>query len=62
KVSVIVIDGVTVGHQHCAKKNCYILLVNNHHCFCPMHTDQEKECSIISCKSPVVQGSHTCSN
>ncbi|KIJ07348.1 hypothetical protein PAXINDRAFT_90571 [Paxillus involutus ATCC 200175] len=62
KVSVIVIDGVTVGHPCCAMKNCYIPLEKNHHRFCPTHSTYEKECSILGCKSPVVQGSCTCSD
>jgi hypothetical protein len=31
KVSVVIVDGVTVGHPCCSVCNCHILLLNNHH-------------------------------
>ncbi|KAG2035811.1 hypothetical protein BDR03DRAFT_811573, partial [Suillus americanus] len=56
KVSVVVVDGVTVGHPCCAVYNCHIPLSNNHHHFCPLHSGQNDKCVIIGCDLPVVRG------
>lgn len=60
KVSVVVVDGVTVGHPCCAVYNCHAPLSNNHHRFCPTHSGQNNQCAIISCNLPVVHGRLTC--
>ncbi|KAG1727916.1 hypothetical protein EDD22DRAFT_789206 [Suillus occidentalis] len=60
KVSVVVVDGVTVGHPCCAVYNCHAPLSNNHHRFCPTHSGQNNQCAIISCNLPVVRGRLTC--
>ncbi|EDR05899.1 uncharacterized protein LACBIDRAFT_329391 [Laccaria bicolor S238N-H82] len=44
KVSVAVIDGVTVGHPCCAVHNCHLPLENNRHRFCIAHQGQEATC------------------
>ena len=62
KVWVVVIDGVTVGCPCCSIHNCKIPLENNRHRFCPKHTAQNLICSIVSCDSPVVAESRTCSD
>ncbi|KAG1902956.1 uncharacterized protein F5891DRAFT_948423, partial [Suillus fuscotomentosus] len=61
KVSVVVVDGVTVGHPCCAVHNCHTPLSNNHHQFCPAHSSYDGTCSIIGCNLPVVPGHCTCS-
>ncbi|KAG2036145.1 hypothetical protein BDR03DRAFT_934617 [Suillus americanus] len=60
KVSVIVVDGVTVGHPCCSVCNCHIPLSNNHHQFCPTHSSNDSNCSIIGCDLPVISGHRTC--
>jgi hypothetical protein len=62
KVSVIVIDGVTIGHPCCAVHNCHIPLKNNMHRFCPTHTNFDKICSVIGCTQMVIEGKRTCSD
>lgn len=61
RVSVVVVDGITVGHPCCSVYNCHIPLSNNHHRFCPTHLNHDGRCSIIACDLPVVRGHHTCS-
>lgn len=60
KVSIIVVDSVTVGHSCYAVYNCHAPLFNNHHHFCPTHSGQNNQCTIISCNLPVVCGQLTC--
>jgi hypothetical protein len=60
-VSVVVIDGVTLGHPCCGEPNCKIPLENNHHRFCPTHNSLNQQCAIIGCFSPAVSGKKTCS-
>ena len=61
KVSVVVIDGVTVGHPCCGVAKCKIPLENNHHRFCPTHKQQNDVCSVVGCNNPVaVAGRKTC--
>ncbi|KAG2037617.1 hypothetical protein BDR03DRAFT_1050033 [Suillus americanus] len=60
KVSVVVVDGVTVGHPCCVVRNCHTPLSNNHHRFCPAHSSYNGMCSIIGCNLPVVPGRRTC--
>jgi len=60
KVSVAVIDGVTIGHPCCAVHNCHLLLENNQHRFCTAHQGQEAVCAVIGC-SQLARPSHkTC--
>ncbi|KAG2034597.1 hypothetical protein BDR03DRAFT_802478, partial [Suillus americanus] len=62
RISVVVIDGVTVGHSCCAIFNCYIPPSNNRHRFCPTHRPvQENLCSMIGCDNPIVNGHRTSS-
>jgi CxC6 like cysteine cluster associated with KDZ transposases len=60
-VSVVVIDGVTIGHPCCGEPNCKIPLENNHHRFCPIHSSLNQQCAIIGCLSPTASGNKTCS-
>ncbi|KDQ59117.1 hypothetical protein JAAARDRAFT_57079 [Jaapia argillacea MUCL 33604] len=62
KVSVVVTDGITIGHPCCAIHNCHTALASNRHCFCPTHTNEELRCSIVGCQADVVPGKRTCPN
>lgn len=61
KVSVVVIDGVTIGHPCCGLANCKNPLQNNHDRFCPEHQYLSRVCAITGCSLPVVGGKKTCS-
>lgn len=62
-VSVVVIDGVTVGHPCCAVHNCHRPLASNRHRFCPQDAIQyDTICAIVGCDNPIVAGSLTCAN
>jgi hypothetical protein len=62
-VSVVVIDGVTVGHPCCAIHNCHQPLASNSHRFCPDHAMKyDTICSIVGCDNPVVTGSLACAH
>jgi hypothetical protein len=60
KVSVVVIDGVTLGHPCCGEPNCKVPLSNNHDRFCPSHTHLNQICVVVSCSLPAVIGRKTC--
>ncbi|KAF8152634.1 hypothetical protein B0H34DRAFT_784636 [Crassisporium funariophilum] len=60
KVSVIVIDGVSVDHACCGVPNCKIPLENNRHRFCPEHSCLNSICSIVSCSNAVIPGRKSC--
>lgn len=57
KVSVVVIDGVTVGR---GVHNCQTPLSNNRHRFCPEHQYAANICAIVGCSQPVVPNTKTC--
>jgi len=59
-VSVVVIDGVTVGHPCCGVSNCKIPLENNHHRFCPAHYALNQSCAVVGCTHPIIPGKKTC--
>ncbi|KAF8451067.1 hypothetical protein L210DRAFT_3385227 [Boletus edulis BED1] len=53
KTSVVVIDGVTIGHPCCASPHCHIPLASNRHRFCPQHAPtHDAVCSIVGCTAP----------
>ena len=60
KVSVVVIDGVTLGHPCCGEPNCKVPLANNHDRFCPIHTHLNQICAVVHCSLPTVIGRKTC--
>ena len=60
KVSVIVINGVSVSHPCCGIANCKTPLENNQHCFCPEHSHSNNICSIVNCLNPVIPGRKSC--
>lgn len=61
KYSVIVTDGITVGHPCCAIHNCHAPLNNNHDHFCPAHTaTHAHKCAIIVCTNDALPKSKVC--
>ena len=60
KVSVVVIDGVCVGHPCCGVPNCKIPLKTNRDRFCPVHDSQNRICAVVECRNPVIPGSKVC--
>ena len=60
KVSVVVIDGVCIGHPCCGIPNCKIPLKLNWDRFCSIHTIQNNVCAINNCRNPVLSGSKVC--
>ena len=59
-MSVVVIDGVTLGHPCCGEPNCKVPLANNHNRFCPGHTHLNQVCAVVHCSLPAVIGRKTC--
>ncbi|KAG1890516.1 uncharacterized protein F5891DRAFT_964873, partial [Suillus fuscotomentosus] len=60
KLSVVVTDGVTVGHPCCSVHNCHDPLLNNHDRFCLKHLPLVNTCAIIGCNRVVVHSMKTC--
>ena len=60
KVSVVVIDGVCIGHPCCGIPNCKVPIKTNRDRFCPAHASQNGICAINSCTNSVVSGSKVC--
>jgi hypothetical protein len=60
KVSVVVIDGVCIGHPCCGIPNCKIPLKSNQDRFCSTHTAQNSVCAVNECGNPVLSGSKVC--
>ena len=60
KISVVVIDGVTIGHPCCAIHNCHTPLSNNRNRYCDTHIGSEKTCAIIGCSEKVAPNKQTC--
>ena len=60
KISVVVIDGVTIGHPCCAIHNCHTPLSNNRNRYCDTHIGSEKTCAIIGCSEKVAPNKRTC--
>lgn len=53
-VSVIVIDGVTLGHLCCAASPCFEPFANNRDHFCPTHRMLALTCRIKDCRNKAV--------
>ncbi|KAF8968974.1 hypothetical protein BDZ97DRAFT_1654410 [Flammula alnicola] len=62
KVSIVVIDGVTVGHPCCSFHNCHTPLSSNRDRYCEDHRDAAGICAIVGCSTPVVLGTKTCTD
>lgn len=61
KVSVVVIDGVCIGHPCCGVAHCKVPLKSNKDRFCPQHGFQSQICAVIGCTKPVAaSGSKVC--
>lgn len=52
-VSVVVIDGISIGCPCCGKHNCHLPLTSNRDHFCPAHHDLKKKCAIIDCEEEI---------
>ena len=59
-MSVVVMDGITLGHPCCAISNCQEPLISSRDCYCQTHQNTNKVCAIIGCAEPVVVGFKTC--
>lgn len=53
KCSVLVIDGVTIGHPCCGILHCVHALISNRHRYCPVHDAQHYVCCVEGCLNPV---------
>lgn len=60
KFSVVVTDGVTVGHPCCSVHNCHQPLVNYRDRFCLQHLWRTNICSIVGCERHAVPSSKAC--
>ncbi|KAG2030228.1 hypothetical protein BDR03DRAFT_814794, partial [Suillus americanus] len=60
KLSIVVTDGVTVGHPCCGVHNCHGPLLNNCDHFCLNHLPLINTCTIIGCNCMVVPSMKTC--
>jgi hypothetical protein len=60
KVSVVVIDGITIGHPCCGQHNCQHPLTSNRNRYCPIHATLNTKCAIVGCDADVVEGTMTC--
>jgi hypothetical protein len=60
KFSVVVTNGVTVGHPCCAEHNCHEPLLNNQDRFCQQHLSLSNICSIIRCERAMIPSTKTC--
>ncbi|KAF8064136.1 hypothetical protein FPV67DRAFT_1671883 [Lyophyllum atratum] len=59
-VTVVVMDGVTLGHPCCAIHNCKNPLITSRDRYCGLHQGQNAICAIIGCDAPVSPGRMTC--
>ncbi|KAF6765823.1 hypothetical protein DFP72DRAFT_798441 [Ephemerocybe angulata] len=63
KTSVVVIDGVTLGHPCCTYYNCKTALPKTSHRWCSEHFLTEGgKCVLDDCEEPKVAGMRTCSD
>lgn len=53
KCSVLVIDGITIGHPCCGILHCAIPLANNRHRYCPAHDAHHHICCVEGCSKPI---------
>jgi hypothetical protein len=57
KCSVLVIDGITIGHPCCGILHCQTSLVSNRHRYCPSHDGHHHICAVEGCLQPVASRS-----
>lgn len=60
KVSVVIIDGVCIGHPCRGIPNCKNLLQSNWDHFCSTHDGQNNICAVNDCRNSVLSGSKVC--
>jgi hypothetical protein len=60
KISVVVIDGVWIGHPCCGIAHCRVPLKSNRDRFCPVHSSEDEICAVMDCTNPVSSGSKVC--
>jgi len=60
KVSVVVIDGVCIGHPCCGVPKCKIPLKSTQDRHCPTHKFYDTVCAVIGCTNPICAGSKVC--
>jgi hypothetical protein len=60
KISVVVIDGITIGYPCCTIHNCHIPLSNDHHHYCDNHIDSQNICAIVGCGEKVAPNKQSC--
>lgn len=60
KVLVVVIDGVCIGHPCCGIAHCKVPLNSNRDRFCPVHSSEDKVCTVVDCTNPVTSRSKVC--
>ena len=53
KCSVLVIDGITIGHPCCGILHCTVPLANNRHRYCLEHDGHHHICAVDGCFQPV---------
>jgi hypothetical protein len=61
-VQMVILDGIVMGHNHCAFEDCTESLANNRHgVFCLLHeTERGHLCHIHGCARPKAAGIKTC--
>ncbi|KAG2141394.1 uncharacterized protein EDB93DRAFT_1089446, partial [Suillus bovinus] len=59
--SIVIMDGITVGHPCCGIHNCHEPLSNNCNRFCPDHLMTHlRICTIVDCECSVILSTRTC--
>ncbi|KAG2034218.1 hypothetical protein BDR03DRAFT_935321 [Suillus americanus] len=62
KIQAAVCDSNTIRHLCCMVHDCKVLLMTNHHRFCPDHQDLNQQCAVNGCDELHTSGSRTCGN
>lgn len=62
KVSVVVIDDITVGHPCCGVRHYSEPLKSNHDCFCQGHSARNTICAVEGCEAPCETAHSTCTD
>jgi hypothetical protein len=54
-ISVVVIDGISIGCPCCGRHNCHLPLDSNRESFCPTHQWLNTQCAIVGCNSDIAK-------
>ena len=54
-MSVVVIDGISIGCPCCGQHNCHLPLDTNRQHFCPEHHELNNKCAIIGCDRDILK-------